>query len=103
MNWGNMTRRKPVTEIGNEGWNAPDRWHVNRGVPIVWIVGSLFIGLAQFGGFVWYASQFNTRVEIIEKAQALSAPQGERLTRLEEKVVAVQATAGTGLFRPSVA
>ena len=82
-----------MTEIGDDESGAPDRWHVNRGIPIVWIIGSLFIGLAQFGGFVWYASQFNTRVDIIEKAQALSAPQGERLTRLEEKVVAVQATA----------
>lgn len=82
-----------MTEIGDDDGNAPDRWHFNRGIPIVWIIGSLFIGLAQFGGFVWYASQFNTRVEIVEKAQALAAPQGERLTRLEEKVVAVQATA----------
>lgn len=87
-----MARRKIVTEIGDED-NAPNRWHVNRGIPIVWIIGSLFIGLAQFGGFVWYASQFNTRVDIIEKAQALAAPQGERLTRLEEKVISVQATA----------
>lgn len=82
-----------MTSIGDENGNAPDRWHLNRGIPVVWIIGSFVIAAAQFTGFVWYASQFNTRVDIIEKAQALSAPQGERLTRLEEKVVAVQATA----------
>ena len=77
-----------MTEIGDEG-NAPDRWHVNRGIPVVWIVGSLGIGMLQFGGFVWYASQFNTRVDVIEKAQALSAPQGERITRVEEKLISI--------------
>lgn len=98
-----MARRKVVTEIGDNG-NGPDRWHVNRGIPIVWIIGSIAIGLAQFAGFVWYASQFNARVEgvergqvaaavIADKLQASNAVQGERLTRLEEKVVAVQATA----------
>ena len=30
---------------------------------------------------------------MLEKAELLAQPQGERLTRLEEKVVAVQATA----------
>lgn len=88
-----MKRPRNVTEFSDNGRDASaDKWHVNRGIPIVWLVGSLFIGLAQFGGLIWYASQFNTRVDVIEKTQALMAPQGERLTRLEEKLVAVQAT-----------
>ncbi len=86
-----------MTSIGDED-NLPDRWHVNRGIPVVWLIGSVFIGMAQFGGFIWYASQFNTRVEVVERTsmqmQAIVAPQGERLTRLEEKVVAVQAGVG---------
>lgn len=86
-----MTRRK-VTNIGDED-NEPGRWHVNRGIPVVWLLGSMFIGFAQFGGLVWYASQFNTRVDLVERAVPLIAAQGERLTRLEEKVVAVQASA----------
>ena len=34
-----------------------------------------------------------SRVDVLEKAQIITQPQGERLTRLEEKVVSVQATA----------
>jgi hypothetical protein len=85
-------KRRQVTEIGDNGNDTSERWHVNRGIPVVWLIGSLVIGIAQFGGLIWYASQFNTRVDIIEKTQALMQPQGERLTRLEEKLVAVQAT-----------
>lgn len=82
--------KKPVTEFSDEG---PNRWHVNRGVPVVWLIGTVILTAAQFAGLVWYASQFNTRVDVMEKAMTVVAPQGERLTRLEEKVVAVQATA----------
>lgn len=88
-----MKRPRKVTEFSDNGPDTSERWHVNRGIPIVWLVGSLMIGMAQFGGLVWYASQFNTRVDIVERTVSLIAPQGERLTRLEEKVVAVQATA----------
>lgn len=87
-----MTTRRKVTSIGDED-SFPDQWHINRGIPVVWLIGSLFIGFAQFGGLIWYASQFSTRVDVVERTVALMAPQGERLTRLEEKVVAVQATA----------
>jgi hypothetical protein len=87
------TRRKPVTEFSDNGPELSSHWHVNRGIPVVWLVSSLVIGFAQFGGLVWYASQFNTRVDIVEKTVSLIAPQGERLTRLEEKVGALQATA----------
>lgn len=86
-----MKKAMRVTNIGDED-TQPDRWHVNRGIPVVWLIGSLFIGLAQYGGLIWFASQFNTRVDIVEHTVALIAPQGERLTRLEEKLVAVQAT-----------
>ena len=86
------TSRK-MTEFSDNGSSKLDReWHLNKGIPVVWLLGSLVIGFAQFGGLVWYASQFNTRVDIVEKTVALIAPQGERLTRLEEKLVAVQAT-----------
>lgn len=98
-----MARRKQVTSIGDED-RMSDQWHVNRGIPVVWLVSSIFIGVAQFGGLVWYASSLNARVEVVEKGQAAAtliaermqmsnASQSERLTRLEEKVVAVQATA----------
>jgi hypothetical protein len=85
------TRRKKVTEFSDNGVDAT-HWHLNKGIPIIWLVGSLAIGTAQFGGLVWYASQFNTRVDIVEKTISMMAPQGERLTRVEEKLVAVQAS-----------
>lgn len=95
-----MTRPKPMTDIGDEG----ERWHLNLGVPVVWIVGSLVIGLIQLGGVIWYASQFNSRVssveiaqvassQIIEKVQATATAQGNQLVRLDERVIALQATA----------
>lgn len=68
-------------------------WHVNKGIPVVWLIGSLFISIAQFGGLVWYASQFSSRVDVLEKNLALMWPQGDRLTRLEEKVGSLQHTA----------
>ena len=81
-----------MTEFSDNGSSKLDReWHLNKGIPVVWLVSSLIIGFAQFGGLVWYASQFSTRVDVVERTVALIAPQGERLTRLEEKVVAVQA------------
>lgn len=86
-------RRKKVTEFSDNGNDISGRWHFNRGIPIVWIIGSLIIGIAQFAGLVWYVAQFSTRVDLVEKTVPLIAQQGERLTRLEEKVVAVQATA----------
>jgi len=89
-----MPPRRKVTEFSDNGMDAAtERWHVNRGIPIVWLIGSLVIGIAQFGGLVWYAAQFSTRVDIVERTVPLIAQQGERLTRLEEKVVSVQATA----------
>lgn len=86
-----MTRRKPVTEIGDNGRENSERWHVNRGIPVVWLLASTFgIGF-QIAAFLWWAGAFNARVEFVEKAVAAMAPQGERLTRLEEKVITVQA------------
>jgi hypothetical protein len=90
-----VTRKRPraVTEFSDNGKDANEgHWHLNKGIPVVWIVGSLLIGLAQFAGFVWMLSQFNTRIDMVEKTIVLMAPQGERLTRLEEKMVAAQKT-----------
>lgn len=72
-----------------------DHWHVERGVPISLIVTIIAWALLQTATAGWYAAAMDKRVEAVEKAQAseqlLVYPQGERLTRLEEKVVAVQA------------
>lgn len=84
-------RQRPMTEFSDNGPSAA-HWHLNRGIPVVYLISSVAIGLAQFGGLIWYASAFSSRVDTVEKTLVLMAPQGERLTRLEEKVSAVQKT-----------
>lgn len=94
-----------MTDVIDEERDYQRKWHVNRGIPVVFLITSLLAVLVQGGAFVWYASQFNSRVEGVEKAQASAVPivekiqtteaaQGERLTRVEEKLVAVQSGIG---------
>lgn len=86
-----MARQKKLAETG-DSYPLERRWHITRGVPLalIFTVISMFVG--QTVGGVWYFSHLDSRVDVIEKAQMLAQPQGERLTRLEEKLVAVQAT-----------
>jgi len=77
-----------MSEIADVGIDS--QWHVSRSIPIAWLISSFVWGGAQIGVFGWYASELNSRVDAIEKAQSQAAPQGERLTRLEEKVGSVQ-------------
>ncbi len=90
-----------MTEFSDNG-RGPEQWHLNKGIPIVWLVGSMVIGMAQFGGLVWYVSQFNTRFEnaekiqttttaLVEKLQTAISSQNVETAKLGEKVVAVQA------------
>lgn len=65
-------------------------WHVTRGIPVVFIATMLIMFVSQLLAGAWYASSMNYRVDAIERAQVQMAPQGERLTRVEEKLVAVQ-------------
>lgn len=67
------------------------RWHVTRGIPLALIVSMFLMFMAQTATGAWWASRIDTRVDAVERAQAASAPLPERLTRLEEKVVSVQA------------
>lgn len=66
------------------------RWHVSRGIPVAFIVSMAIFLIVQTAGAAWFASAMAYRVEAVEKAQISAAPQGERLTRVEEKLVAVQ-------------
>jgi hypothetical protein len=86
-----------VADIGDEfvGEDRDQRWHVSRSVPVAFIVSMLIYTIAQAATAAWFASAMNYRVEAIEKAQALLMPtaatQGERLTRVEEKLEGVKA------------
>jgi hypothetical protein len=79
-----------MSEFSDNGGPISARWHLNRGIPVVYLISAIVIGLAQLGGLLWYAGEFNARVDIVEKTVAMMAPQGERLTRLEEKISAMQ-------------
>lgn len=89
---GMTARKQRVTDTGESLYPLEQRWHVTRGIPLalIFTVATLFAG--QTLGGVWYFSHLDSRVEVLEKAQLIAQPQGERLTRLEEKVVSVQAT-----------
>lgn len=70
--------------------NGDRHWHISRGIPVAFIVAMLIYAVSQTAMAAWFASAMAYRVEAVERAQAQAAPQGERLTRVEEKLVAVQ-------------
>jgi Tfp pilus assembly protein PilN len=90
---GMTARKRKVAEVGDTLYPMEQRWHVTRGIPLalIFTVVTMFIG--QTVGGIWYFAHQDSRLDVLEKAQLLAQPQGERLTRLEEKVVSVQATA----------
>ena len=81
-----------MAELG-DAYPLERQWHITRGIPLALIFTVITMFLGQTVGGIWYVSHLDSRVDVLEKAQLLVQPQGERLTRLEEKVVAVQATA----------
>jgi len=68
---------------------ADQHWHVTRGIPVAFIITMAVMFITQTATAAWFASAMSFRVEAIERAQVQAAPQGERLTRVEEKLVAV--------------
>ena len=57
-------------------------WHLDRRVPLALI---LTIAI-QTVGIVWWASSLTERVSVLEKRQDATAPQSDRITRLEVNV-----------------
>lgn len=57
-------------------------WTLDRKVPL-----ALVLAIAmQTGGIVWWAAITSSRIEALERASASTAPQGDRLTRVEVKL-----------------
>ena len=81
-------KERPVDDEDND--RRDQHWHVTRGIPVVFLATTAFYVVVQVALGAWYASSMNARVDAIERAQTQMAPQGERLTRVEEKLVAVQ-------------
>lgn len=61
-------------------------WQIDRKVPLALV----FMLLFQTGGAFWWASSLNSRVSTLEDRMTASAPQADRLTRVETKLEAVQ-------------
>lgn len=66
-------------------------WHITRGVPVALIVTMTVMFVTQIVTAAWFAARLDARVDVLEKAQLVFAPQGERLTRVEEKLENVKA------------
>lgn len=66
-------------------------WHLDRRVPL-----ALIMTLAvQTGGFIWWAASLSERVNVLERAAVLYAPQNDRITRMEERLINI----GTSINR----
>ena len=61
-------------------------WHLDKRVPLALIVTIV----VQTAGLVWWASSLSERVNSLEKSRDASAPQADRLTRVEVKLEVVQ-------------
>lgn len=61
-------------------------WHLDKRVPIALIVAIAI----QTGGMIWWASGITERVNTLERRADQAAPQGDRLTRVEVKIEAIQ-------------
>lgn len=86
-----MVKRKIADDDIDEDGSESQRWHVTRGIPLAFIITMIIFTVGQTATAAWFASAMNYRVEAIEKAQLLMSPQGERLTRVEEKLEGVKA------------
>ena len=62
------------------------KWHLDRRVPLAMILAIIM----QTCTFIWWASSLTERVNTLERERVATAPQGDRLTRVEVKVEGVQ-------------
>jgi hypothetical protein len=67
--------------------DAPDsHWHLDKKVPLALIIALML----QTASFAWWASDINGRVNNLERRAEATAPQADRLTRVEVKIESVQ-------------
>lgn len=61
-------------------------WHLDKRVPI-----AMILALAMHAGAtLWWAASLSERVNVLERYQTTSAPQSDRLTRVEEKIESIK-------------
>jgi hypothetical protein len=61
-------------------------WHLDKRVPLALIMTIVI----QTAGLVWWASSLSERVNSLERTREATAPQADRLTRVEVKLEGVQ-------------
>ena len=65
----------------------PDnQWHLDKRVPIALIITIL----SGYAGFVWWASDMNSRVTHVERMQLQSSGDGVQIVRLDERLRAIE-------------
>ena len=57
-------------------------WHLDKKVPLALIVTLL----VQSGTFIWWAAKADNRLDVLERTSAISAPQIERIVKIETKM-----------------
>lgn len=77
-----MTKRQPATVIDK----SDASWHVDRKVPVAVIIALVF----QTGGFIWWGAKADERLSSLERKVESSAPQADRLTRVEVNIEAIK-------------
>lgn len=82
--------REEIDVDDDELGNGDRHWHVSRGIPVAFIISMAIFLIGQTAGAAWFASAMASRVDAVERTQIQMAPQGERLTRVEERLTAVQ-------------
>lgn len=70
---------------GNED-PASGAWHVDKRIPLALIITLAVAFIGQTFAFGWFGAAMNARLETVERAQQVSAPQGDRLTRVEVRI-----------------
>lgn len=66
--------------------DGQESWHLDKKVPIAFIIAIA----VQTGGFIYWVGSTSTRIDVLERAMLSSAPQAERVVRIETKVEALK-------------
>lgn len=85
-----MSRGTSSSPARNHNMEADARWHLDKRVPIALLLAMLI----QTGGAFWWAATISERINNLEKRADASAPQADRLTRVEVKLDGVMDSIG---------
>lgn len=70
----------------NNAMTQDRRWHLDRRVPLA----TILMIVLQTAGVIWWGSSINERVNQLEARALLTAPQGDRITRMEVKLESIE-------------